>query len=38
MPDRIITSAKIQRVLGWQPSYPDYRAGFGQILANSPSR
>jgi len=38
MPDRIITSSKIQRVLGWQPSYPDYRAGFGQILANSPSR
>jgi nucleoside-diphosphate-sugar epimerase len=33
MPDRIISSAKIQRELGWQPKYPDYRAGFGQILA-----
>ena len=32
MPDRIISSAKIQRVLGWQPRYPDYQAGFGAIL------
>ena len=32
MPDRIISSGKIQRLLGWQPKYPDYRAGFGAIL------
>ena len=32
MPDRIISSAKIQQVLGWQPRYPDFRAGFGAIL------
>jgi nucleoside-diphosphate-sugar epimerase len=32
MPDRIVSSAKIQRVLGWQPRYPDYRAGFRAIL------
>ncbi len=33
MPDRAISSAKIQRALGWTPKYPDFRAGFGQILA-----
>ncbi len=32
MPDRIISSSKIQRVLGWQPKYPDYRAGFEAIF------
>ena len=32
MPDRIISSEKIQRTLGWRPQYPDYRAGFGKIL------
>jgi len=32
MPDRIIASGKIQRVLGWRPEYPDYRSGFGAIL------
>ena len=32
MPDRIISSEKIQRVLGWQPKYPDFKAGFGEIL------
>ena len=38
MADRRISSAKIQRVLGWKPRYPDYRAGFNAILgtANSP--
>ena len=35
MPDRIISSGKIQRVLGWQPQYADYRAGFEAILASS---
>lgn len=32
MPDRVIASGKIQRMLGWQPRYPDYLAGFGVIL------
>jgi len=32
MPDRIISSGKIQRVLGWRPQYADYQAGFGAIL------
>lgn len=35
MPDRIISSAKIQRVLGWRPKYPDFKAGFGEILGLS---
>lgn len=34
MPDRIISSAKIQQVLGWRPLHPDFRAGFGAILAS----
>ncbi|MBI2814119.1 MAG: NAD-dependent epimerase/dehydratase family protein [Opitutae bacterium] len=33
MPDRIISNAKIRRVLGWRPLYPDYRVGFGNILS-----
>ncbi len=37
MPDRIISSAKIVRVLGWQPRYPDYQAGFGAILGGGKS-
>jgi nucleoside-diphosphate-sugar epimerase len=32
MPDRVISSGKIQRLLGWQPLYPDYHAGFEAIL------
>ena len=32
MPDRVIASDKIQRLLGWRPRYADYRAGFGAIL------
>lgn len=32
MPDRVIANTRIQRVLGWRPQYPDYRAGFGAIL------
>jgi len=37
MPDRVISAAKIQRLLGWQPRYPDYRAGFGTILGGGSS-
>ncbi|MDI1251300.1 MAG: NAD-dependent epimerase/dehydratase family protein [Lacunisphaera sp.] len=33
MPDRVISSAKIQRVLGWQPQFCDFRAGFDRILS-----
>ena len=33
MPDRIISSARIQRVLGWRPQYPDYRAGYEKLLS-----
>jgi len=32
MPDRIISSQTIQRLLGWKPRYPDFRAGFEAIL------
>lgn len=32
MPDRIIANAKLQRVLGWTPKHPDFKAGFGEIL------
>lgn len=35
-PDRVISNAKIKRVLGWQPRFPDYRAGYGNILSRSP--
>lgn len=33
MPDRIISNARIQRVLGWRPQYPDYRAGYEKLLS-----
>ncbi|HLP08564.1 MAG TPA: NAD-dependent epimerase/dehydratase family protein, partial [Opitutaceae bacterium] len=32
-PDRIIVAEKIRRVLGWAPRFPDYRAGYEEILA-----
>jgi nucleoside-diphosphate-sugar epimerase len=35
MPDRVISSAKIQRKLGWRPRHADYRAGFGEILGTT---
>ncbi len=31
-PDRVIANAKIRRGLGWEPTYPDYRAGYAAIL------
>ena len=31
--DRIISNDKIQRMLGWRPQFPDYRAGYGKILS-----
>lgn len=33
MPDRIISNARIQQVLGWRPQHPDYRAGYENILS-----
>ena len=33
MPDRIISNARIQKVLGWRPQYPDYRAGYEKLLS-----
>jgi nucleoside-diphosphate-sugar epimerase len=33
MPDRIISNARIQQVLGWRPRYPDYRAGYEKLLS-----
>ncbi|MEO6994209.1 MAG: NAD-dependent epimerase/dehydratase family protein [Lacunisphaera sp.] len=35
MPDRVISSEKIQRALGWRPRHPDYRSGFDEILAQN---
>ncbi len=35
MPDRVIANAKLRRVLGWSPLYPDFKAGFGAILATT---
>lgn len=32
-PDRIIASDKIRRMLAWHPRYPDYRAGFENLLS-----
>ena len=32
MPDRVINSGKIQRMLGWRPQYPDFRSGYEAIL------
>jgi len=34
MPDRAIANAKLQSVLGWRPRYPDYRAGFENLLSH----
>lgn len=33
MPDRIISNARIQQVLGWRPRYPDYRTGYEKLLS-----
>ncbi len=34
MPDRRIDNARLRQALGWRPRYPDYRAGYAQILGN----
>jgi hypothetical protein len=33
MPDRIISSAKIRRILDWRPQFADYRAGYENLLS-----
>ena len=32
VPDRIVSNARLGEHLGWRPRYPDYRAGYEQIL------
>jgi len=32
VPDRIVSNALLGERLGWRPRYPDYRAGYEQIL------
>ena len=32
VPDRIISNARLKRVLHWSPRFPDYRVGYEQIL------
>lgn len=34
MPDRIIANAKLHRVLGWRPRYPDFRSGFESLVSH----
>ncbi|MBI3885652.1 MAG: NAD-dependent epimerase/dehydratase family protein [Opitutae bacterium] len=36
VPDRIISSAKIRRDLGWSPRFADYRAGYAELLRAGP--
>ena len=33
LPNRRISNAKIRDILDWEPAYPDFRAGYGDILA-----
>jgi len=33
VPDRIISNARLKHELGWQPRYPDYRAGYAKMLS-----
>ena len=32
VPDRVISSARLQQVLGWRPRFADYRAGYADLL------
>ena len=32
VPDRVISSARIQQTLGWRPHFSDYRSGYADIL------
>ncbi len=33
--NRIISSRRVREVLAWEPTYPDFRVGFGPLLAES---
>ncbi|KXU35038.1 hypothetical protein AXK12_00270 [Cephaloticoccus capnophilus] len=32
--DRIISNVRLKREIGWQPRYPDYRAGYAKMLSH----
>jgi len=32
-PDRVIRNGRLKATLGWQPQYPDYRAGYASLLS-----
>jgi nucleoside-diphosphate-sugar epimerase len=34
-PDRVIAAARIKAVLGWRPRFPDFRAGYENILSHA---
>lgn len=33
-PDRVIANARIKAVLGWRPRFPDFRAGYENVLSD----
>jgi nucleoside-diphosphate-sugar epimerase len=33
-PDRVILNGKLKQALGWQPSHPDFRSGYGSLLSH----
>ncbi len=33
-PDRVIRNDRLKSALGWQPQYPDFRAGYGSLLSH----
>jgi nucleoside-diphosphate-sugar epimerase len=32
-PDRVIRNGRLKSALGWQPQYPDFRAGYASLLS-----
>lgn len=34
MPDRLVSNAKARAQLGWQPTYPNFRAGYAALLSD----
>lgn len=34
-PDRVIANARIKAALGWRPRFPDFRAGYENILSRA---
>jgi nucleoside-diphosphate-sugar epimerase len=33
LPNRRVSNARLKSLLGWQPMYPDYKAGYRDILS-----